>query len=164
MIEWSFTYLFSGLGFNDEPSLEDSMSTVNSVFGGIVFLDSTYEGTELPKTIAYKIRLHAEQYNGFYVAGSLGLSSSSLGWLTDKNYPDFSLVGPRQNDSYGGKEPGENNWIYWFSYQLMVTTLLLCMAIAGYSVLNEYISVSYVYVCWDCLYMIAYPAQQILNK
>ena len=90
----------TALGCDSESDLEQSLQNSSNVFGGIVFLSSSFSHDYFSNNITYKIRLKEDQRK----------------WFTNELiYNSLGQIGPRQAyGKYGESEPGKpaNGFIF----------------------------------------------------
>jgi hypothetical protein len=116
LILLSFNSLANVSGFNDESELEAFFSNTDKALTtlcGLVFnADSFYpNGQRLREnaSIAYKIRLRAEGYNGTYITGA----EPADAWQTSQMFARQLKPQP-QGDKYGGSAAsGEDNFTFF---------------------------------------------------
>lgn len=96
----------TALGYDSESDLEQAMQNSSAVFGGIVFLSSSFSQDYFSSNITYKIRLKEDQRKWF----TKELIRNSLG-----------QIGPRQTyGKYGESEPGKLAKSFIFSQTVLV--------------------------------------------
>lgn len=80
----------------------------SNILGGIVFTSLPLNGSTVASHIQYKIRLSSSPRNSGPQSFHLNPFKGDTGWKTGFMFPPFQKVGPRENESAYGGDPGKH--------------------------------------------------------
>ena len=114
------------IGFDNESAMVDKIqadvqtpNVKSDILGGIVFTNLPPGGSTLPSHIRYKIRLSSSPRSSAPPSLHLDPFKQDTSWKTAYMFPPFQKVGPRENASLHGGDPGkEKLYLKYINYDI----------------------------------------------